>query len=321
MLSKLKDGDIVDKLQVGLAGKQFRQTKFGKNYINAMLKDKSGGITAVMWQVSKDLNEELIEGSLVKVSGEVKTYNGELQLDLSDISVVSESEIDGTELELMQDLPSEVKLDDLTSKLKNVIQHSLLEADRKIIEQVFKTDDIYEKYVNAPAARNNHHAYRHGLLLHSINVMEICFHSVVRTHAHPKVDMSLLMLSALLHDIGKVYELSWGAATTYTTSGQLENHSLIGADIVRKACHECGVPYSRMELIVHCIHSHHGKHEFEASVIPKTPEANILHLADLMESRMEIIRMAQEETGCNSGWSESVWALGVPLYFKDSVRG
>ena len=316
MLNELREGMNVEELQVGLVSKQLRTTKFGDNFLNAFLSDKTGKIPAVMWQANAEDCAELVEGGVVCVSGKVKSYNGKLQLDLSAIWKV---EVDSSSLELMEDLPSKVKLDDLLFVVKSTVEHSLLPIDRDIFNKVFSVDDRFERFTNAPAAQSNHHIYRHGLLLHSVNVMEICFHSQIRTHLQPYVDMSLLLLCALLHDVGKIYELSWGAATTYTTAGQLGNHSLIGARIARDACLECNVPAERTEAIVHCIHAHHGKHEFEASVVPKTPEAYILHLADMLESKMEIIRMAQEKTGCDGGWSENIYALGVPLYFRDTL--
>ncbi len=316
MLKELTEGTKVTELQVGLVSMQIRVTKLGDDFLSALLSDKTGKIPAIMWQVNKDECADLVEGGIVSVSGEVKAHKGKLQLELTSIMTV---EVDSCSLELMADLPAKVKLDDVLSVLKNTVKHSLLPIDRDIFNKVFSVDGRYDQFINAPAAQNNHHIYRHGLLLHSVNVMEICFHSQVRTHLQPYVDMSLLVLCAILHDVGKIYELSWGAATTYTTAGQLGNHSLIGARIVRDACLECNAPGERTEAIVHCIHAHHGKHEFEASVLPKTPEAIILHLADMLESKMEVIRMAQEDVGCNGGWSENVFALGVPLYFRDTL--
>ncbi len=312
MLNDLKDREEVDGLELGLISKQFRPTKRGSYFMSVILTDKSGSMPGVMWDASRELFDSLIEGNAVTVCGEIKPYNGNKQIEIFDIRPLA---ADKATLDLMEEMPSEINFPDLIAVMNDAIKHRLLPVDKVIIETLFSDNEVYGLFTEAPAAMHNHHVYRHGLLVHSVNVMEVCFNALARSRTKPVVDMSLLTLCSLLHDIGKIYELNWGIATTYTTTGQLGNHSLIGANIVRDACRECGVSKERTELIVHCIHAHHGKHEFEASVLPKTPEANILHLADMLESKMEIIRMAQENTGYNAGWSGTIFALGVPLYF------
>lgn len=311
-IKELKDGEQYEGY-AGIASKQMRTKRDGDPFMFITLSDSSGSISGNHWEATQELYDILAEGMAVKVAGKVGSYNGTLQITIQSIRPVDKDDDFNVAL-LMAEPPDHIKLPDLKRTYDNILSHSLNDIDREIIKKVMSGKSVFRMYINAPAARNIHHTYMHGLFVHSLSVANMAFEIRTKSYTHPTVDLSLLVTAALLHDIGKIYEYSWGAATTYTTEGKLAGHSVIGARMVRNACVACNVPEERIMLLEHCLLSHHGTLEHDACVLPQTPEAHILHHADMIDSRLEVMRMAEVD----GGWSDPVFALGrTQLYFAE----
>jgi 3'-5' exoribonuclease len=121
------------------------------------------------------------------------------------------------------------------------------------VERILSSEPVASVFRRAPCTRGGHHAYLGGLVEHTVAVGtlvgEIC-------QLHPRLDSDLLMAAALLHDVGKVREFTYGAEFGLTEEGRLLGHLAIGAEIVGRAAD--GLPEDRRAALLHCVLSHHG---------------------------------------------------------------
>ena len=300
---------------VGVVSKVFNSGKDGSGYIKFVLGDCSGKIGANMWQVDREIYNSITEGQPLKVTAVAGEYKGVPQLKIESISPVKPS--DNFVPEMLMEESQEYTLKELEKEFDTISKHWLTKEDRKVLEEVMKSKNTARLFKAAPAGMNVHHTAKHGLFAHTISVAKRCLEMAKLSSI--KVDQSLLILGALLHDIGKAYELDWGAATIYTTSGRLLGHTYIGAHMVNNVCKQvvtCSA--ERTQLLVHLILAHHGKREYGAAQPPQTIEAQILHYCDNIDAKVERMRVQQEING-NCGWGERDFVMdGNALYFGGS---
>jgi 3'-5' exoribonuclease len=187
---------------------------------------------------------------------------------------------------------------------------------RGLLERVFADESIASRYKTAPAAKSIHHAWLGGLIEH---VLSLC--TLVRLVAphYPQVDQDLMLTGAILHDIGKIEELTYDRGFGYSDAGQLIGHIQIGLGIVNDKVREVpGFPPKLKLLVDHLILSHHGELEFGSPKVPLFAEAMLLHHLDNLDSKMETIRGTIERDRTFDG-SFTAWSppLERPLLKKD----
>ena len=178
--------------------------------------------------------------------------------------------------------------------IRNIID-GITDTDcRAICTAMFDTHiDQFSKH---PAGKSMHHAFVSGLLMHTCNVMRIAdsFAAI-----YPFANRSLLISGAFLHDMGKLAEIevsTAGMATDYSIEGQLLGHLVMGAKEIATVAQSLNIPYEKSLLLQHMLLSHHGKPELGAAIEPHCLEAELLHLCDLADSRVEMYRTALNET-------------------------
>jgi 3'-5' exoribonuclease len=143
--------------------------------------------------------------------------------------------------------------------------------------------------MRAPAAKFIHHAYLGGLLEHVLSVCDLC--RIAATH-YKTVDLDLLLAGAVLHDIGKIYELSYDRSFGYTSDGQLLGHIFLAGRMVEEKLSQLpDFPPKLRTLVHHLILSHHGSLEFGSPKLPLFPEALLLHYLDDLDAKMECMRV------------------------------
>ncbi|MEN6533924.1 MAG: HD domain-containing protein, partial [Bryobacteraceae bacterium] len=148
-------------------------------------------------------------------------------------------------------------------------------------------------YRRAPAAKMIHHAYLGGLLEHVLSLCDLC--RFMASH-YSDIDLNLLLTGAVLHDIGKIYELSYERSFGYTTEGQLLGHISIGFRLIEQKLREMpNFPLRLRALVEHMVLSHHGQLEFGSPKVPLFPEAMLLHYLDDLDSKMECMRVLVEQ--------------------------
>lgn len=157
-------------------------------------------------------------------------------------------------------------------ELRALVQHLLAGAG-----------EIAEAFRLAPAARQYHHAYLGGLLDHTLSVARLC--DRLADHYGPAVDRDLLIAGALLHDIGKIREISARPGFLYTDEGRLLGHIVIGLQIVAAAGAAIGTEQQRLLLVLHLVASHQGRYEWQSPREPRLLEALLLHYADDLDAK------------------------------------
>lgn len=282
--------DLASRENQGITGffaagsKQARTKKDGTRYFAMTLCDRTGAIEARVWDA--DDAGDFEPGDVVKVRGQVCRYNEKLQVNVDKIRRAS-----ANEYELSDFLPqSERNAEEMWAELQAWVA-SFTDADFKALLEAFLTDaEIAAALRQAPAARGLHHAWIGGLLEHVVDLIGFC--DLAASH-FPLIHRDLLLTGAILHDIGKIYELSWERGFEYTLEGQLIGHISIATRLLDEKVKSLpGFPRQLHTLVEHIILSHHGSLEFGSPKLPMIPEAVLLHYLDDAEAKMLAIQEA-----------------------------
>ncbi len=289
-LASLEEGKTFDSFFLVLVRQQ-RTTKQNKPYLNLMLGDRTGQLEGRVWEpgdprIAKDFDR----GDTVKVRGSVARFDDRCQIKVEQLRKALDGEVERRDL-----LPSTAHdITVLWSNLEASVE-SLSNADlKRLLAAVLADDAIAEAFREAPAARGLHHAWLGGLLEHVVSLLGLAD----RVAAHyPLLDRDLLITGVILHDIGKIYELTWAAGFDYTVEGILLGHIQMGVDLVEKKIAALpGFPERLRTLILHLILSHHGKLEFGSPKLPMIPEALALNFIDDFDAKMRAVESEFEKS-------------------------
>ena len=291
-----------------VAVKQIKPRKSGEPYLALTLADRSGQIEAKMWDNVADCIDGFEQDQFIKVKGLINKYNHRFQLTIHKLRRLEEAEIDFSDY-----LPKTTKdIDELWRTLEAFVatfQNPYLKA---LLGLFMGDGEIAAAYRAAPAAKTLHHAYIGGLLDHVVSLFRSCD---LACRNYPQVNRDLLLTGAFLHDIGKIHELTYNRAFSYTTRGQLLGHMVIELEMLHgKIAAVPNFPPELKTLLEHLIISHHGQYEFGSPKLPMFPEALMLHYLDDLDSKMESMRAHFErEVGQESPWTSYNGSLGRPL--------
>jgi len=265
--------------------KQNLKTRSGKTYLSLRLMDKTGTIDAKVWEMNKDI-QSFEEGDMIKIDGNIATFQNELQLKVNKLRKSREGEyVAGNYIPM-----TDKDIDALYGEIQEIIKSISHTQVRQLITNIFGNKEREDAFKSRSAAKNMHHAYMGGLLEHTLAVAQICDFMSSR---YKHINRDILMASALLHDIGKIYELSEMPHNDYTDDGQLLGHIVMGCELVTlEASKIPDFPHELASLIKHSIVSHHGEYEYGSPKLPCTAEAVLLHYADNMDAKLK----AYEET-------------------------
>ncbi len=308
---KIKDFTEGDMLEGFYAVKDasLQTTASGKSYIRITLSDSTGSISGNMWDASRELFATFATGSIIKTRFAVESYRGRLQVKLDKLRVAAEEEIDYRQFIPVTKFDIGALWDEFYSYIA-----AISDADyRRLLEYIFADSELCERFRRAPAAKGNHHAFIGGLLEHTVSLLR--YAAAFVTASPQKLDQDLLLAGTMLHDIGKVEELSVGVIIDYTDKGKLLGHLIIGSMLVEKAAGRLtGFPEEKKCLLQHMILSHHGKFEYGSPVLPAVPEAFALHHLDNLDAKtVAACRILSEDESGNS-WTERSWMLDTMLY-------
>jgi len=279
----------------------------GGNYLAMTLSDKTGTMEARMWEDFASSIAHCAEGCYVKVQGQIAKYQGKYQITLTKLRAAAVSEVDTADF-----VPTtKFNIDDMWTELRGYVD-AFTNADlRRLVFAFLDDETIGPAYREAPAAKVLHHAWIGGLLEHVLTLVRVCR---ATTPFYPEVDADLLVTGAILHDIGKVRELSWGTTFSYTLEGQMIGHISIAQGMLReKIATLPGFPEKLRVLVEHMILSHHGKYEFGSPKLPMTPEAILLSALDDVEAKMQAMRneFGREVAAGKSGAEMTEWVRSM----------
>jgi 3'-5' exoribonuclease len=188
----------------------------------------------------------------------------------------------------------------------------------RLLASVIEDPAIIPRLKRAPAAKRMHHAFIGGLLEHVVSLCDLC--RLVAGH-YRDLDVDLLVAGALLHDIGKLDELSYERAITYTVEGHLLGHIILELELVGKKMDAIeGFPAELKTVVKHLLVSHHGEYEFGSPKLPMFAEALVLHFLDDMDSKVAASRAALAGESMEAGWTGYSSALGRKLLRLSDYR-
>jgi 3'-5' exoribonuclease len=294
-VADLKDGQVVTSLFL-VREKEIRTSaRTGSSWLQLDLTDRTGSISAKMWDNFAALAGTFARDDVVHIRGRVKLYNGQKELTLEQVTPVAEREYD-----LADFLPhTKHDVEKLYMQLNAAIAAMRNPWLQRLLKSVVEDPAIAPKLKRAPAAMTMHHAFVGGLLEHVVSLIELS--RGIAGH-YPELDPDLLLAGVVLHDIGKIDELQYARGIDYTTGGRLLGHITIGAGMVREKIRAiAGFPAPLATLVEHLILSHHGTHEFGSPALPQTREAVALHFLDDMDSKMAAMRATLDAAESSSG--------------------
>jgi 3'-5' exoribonuclease len=274
--------------------KDARSGRSGAEYLEIGLQDSGGEVRAKVFQDVETIKLEFDAGEFVKVQGRSNLYQGRLELILEKIRRIlpERDAVDGfREEDCIRCAPRPV--DEMWAELAERLASVEDPGLRRLLQDLAAAHA--DRLRIWPAARTIHHAYRSGLLEHILKIMGIALFLADQYGAR----RDLLIAGALLHDIGKLRELSYDTATDYTLEGNLVGHIAIGIGMLREAARgRDDVSEETLLLIEHLILSHHGSYELGTPVEPMTVEAFLLASVDDLDAKLHQIHrhIAEDES-------------------------
>jgi 3'-5' exoribonuclease len=275
--------------------KEVRQKRSGEPYLSLVLADRSGEIECKMWDNVADVVETFGNDDFIKVKGLMQLYNNRPQMTIHKLRKVADSEVDFSDF-----FPASLQDPEaMWNELRAMVAALGNDHIRRLLDAFLDDPDIAARYKFAPAAKTIHHAFRSGLLEHVLSMARLA----KLTSAHYSVDFNLMLAGVVLHDIGKIYELSYDRAFGYSPEGQLLGHIAIAIRMVAEKVRAFPeFPVELRNLIEHMILSHHGQLEFGSPKLPVFPEALLLHYLDDMDSKMECMRVLVDKDPQAAGY-------------------
>ena len=308
-INTLKDGDRITEIYL-CKKKASGVAKNGKTFESLTLVDKTGSIDAKIWDPDSAGIGSYEELDFIEVTGNIQTYMGYLQMSISRLRKANANEYDPAEF-----VPtSEKNIDDMYSELMGIIDSINAPYMKTLINHFIKDDNkLVMDFKRQSAAKSVHHGFAGGLLEHTLSVTKNC---VFFAERYPFLNRDLLLTASILHDIGKLQELSDFPKNDYTDEGQMLGHIYMGAEMVSRAIDDIeGFPPTRKTELIHCILAHHGELEFGSPKKPAIAEPMALSFADNIDAKMETFYEALKNTD-----SKDLSWQGFNRYIDSNIR-
>lgn len=290
--------DLTDKMPVQsdflIKYSAVQNGKNGKPYMNLVLIDRTGEVEARIWDKTEEYAGQLIQDQFVRITGRCQLYQGRRQVVIDTAHLLREDEVDPKDFTRESQLDPVKLLAQLDAYVDSMEDLHYKELARAILQE---DADIRDRIVRAPAAKAMHHAYKGGLLEHVVSITGIM--DALSKHYGALVSRDLLFLGGFLHDIGKLWELSYERTTDYSLEGRLIGHHILGVELVEKKTRELEAagriaggtefPYEKKLIVKHLIIAHHGRLEYGSPKEPVTLEAMLVHMVDDLDSKVNAV--------------------------------
>lgn len=281
----------------------------GKVRLEIEISDRTGSLPGVIWEDPKPLRDLMPRGSVVKVKGRLGSYRDKPQVKIDKIRPAKTGEFDPESF-----LPvTECDVEALVQRVMELVESIQDPALQQLGHLIFGNPQFMKEFRRSPGGSNWHHGCLGGLIEHSVSVAEICEFIASRRY---ELNRDLLVLAALMHDVGKIREFSAATTIEYSDEGRLEGHVVMGERFVRNMTErvENFPPRLRM-MLSHLMLSHHGHRDFNSPVEPMIPEGFALYYADELDAKLDALkRIMRENAGSGKDWSDFNRILGRYLY-------
>lgn len=284
-------------------------TSGGKPFLTLVLGDQTGEIEAKLWDSTKEHEQQLTTEEIVLVNGEIGQFRGKAQMRINAVRLAGPD--DGVHIaDFIEKAP--VSIDELKEKVTEAIFEMTNPNLQRVVRAFVKKYE--ENLFLYPAASRNHHEYTSGLAHHIVGMLGLAksVHEL-----HPEIDRDLLYAGVILHDIGKLRELSGVVSTSYTAEGKLLGHISIMVEEIAQMARELQIEGEEVMVLQHMVLSHHGKAEWGSPKPPMVREAEILHLIDLMDARLNMLDRILINTAPGE-FTERVFSLDQRSFYKPS---
>ncbi len=296
--SEIKPGQDVEGVFMALR-KSLPLDKTGRRFLALTLADRTGRIESRLWNGAEKAAEAFQESDHVKVRGKAQSYHGRLQLHLDFVEPVDIAALDLPASEFISE--SQKPVDKMFSELLSILGKMENEGLKALVRSFLDDPRLLQPFKRAPAAQSIHHAWIGGLLEHTLSVVRLC--ERLCDH-YPQVDRDLVRAGAILHDFGKIEELTYDETLGYTDAGRLVGHLVICCQMIHeKARAVSSLPKAVVDQLVHIVASHHGQFEYGSIRQPQTLEALLVHSADVLDARMASWMELLESVGPD-GWTD-----------------
>lgn len=308
-ITKLQVGEQVDQYLLIKESKK-GVTTVGKPFMSLILQDRSGDIEAKLWDTNEEHEQMYRAQVIVRVGGEIHDYRGKNQLRVKQIRVARPEEgVQISDLLPTAAIPKEQLFENLMQFFFEIKNPNISRITRSLIKK------HQDKLLIFPAASKNHHDYASGLLDHVVSMLRL---SQAICDLYPTLNRDLMYAGIILHDIGKVIELTGPVGTAYTIEGNLLGHITIMVNEIGQAAKELGIEGEEVMLLQHLVLSHHGKEEWGSPKKPMIQEAEIIHYIDNIDAKMNMLTRALEKTKPGE-FTERLFPLDNRSFYKPNM--
>ncbi|SCG83278.1 CMP-binding protein [Proteiniborus sp. DW1] len=285
----------------------------GNNFLDIKLSDKTGDINAKLWDCKEDDILRFTKDSIVKIRGDVSEWQGKKQLRIVLMRLAKDT--DNINLEdYVQTAPYESDY-----MYKQIINYIEKIENQDISKLVIEIVNMYkDKLLFYPAAKQNHHAIRSGLLYH---ILRMLMTAERLTEVYTNINKDILYAGIILHDIAKIEEMDanqLGIVSNYTVEGQLLGHIIQGIKIIDNVATRLGIKREISVLLQHMLLSHHYEPEFGSPKKPMIPEGELLHYIDIIDARMYDMEKALSSIETNE-FTDKMWILDNRRLYKSEL--
>lgn len=292
-IETLREGERINEIYL-CKFKQAALTKSGKPYDNVILQDKTGTLDAKIWDPGSVGIDEFDAMDYVAVTGDITSFQGNLQLSIKRVRKVVEGEYEPENYLPVTDKDIDEMYNEIMAYVRSVKNPYL----SQLLHMFFDDAEFAKAFKFHSAAKSVHHGFVGGLLEHTVSVTRNCDYFA---NNYPFLNRDLLLSAAMFHDIGKLKELSTFPENDYTDAGQLLGHIMIGAEWIGEKIRRIdGFPVVLANELKHCILAHHGELEYGSPKKPALVEALALSFADNLDAKMETVREALANVGDNN---------------------
>ncbi len=303
----IKPGDKIRTVFL-VVEKNLAVSQKGKPYLSLRLRDKTGEVEGRVWEEALEINDRFKKGDLIEVQARAVSFRNELQLSIFDCIPASGDGVNPSDYAPASRFDVEVMFTNLEKIIETIESPPL----RNLLKEFFNDSHIVHTFKYAPAAKGFHHAYVGGLLEHTLSVVQL----LERMSDHYEgVNRDLLIAGGVLHDIGKIAELSLNSIIEYTDEGRLLGHIVLGAEMVERMIDKVeGFPEQLALELKHILISHHGVLEFGSPKRPKTLEALMVNFVDDMDAKMNAFQLHMDNSSDEESWTTYHRMLDRYLY-------
>jgi 3'-5' exoribonuclease len=283
----------------------------GKPFLTLVLRDATGEIEAKLWDITQEDETLFIQEQIIHIVGELNQFRGKSQMRVNAIRLAQPT--DGVQVsDFIEKAP--VEREELMEKLTEAIFEMKNPTIQRIVRATVKK--YQEPLLVYPAATKNHHEYVSGLAHHIVSMLRIARELC---ELYPQLNKDLLYAGIILHDIGKIKELSGVVSTSYTLHGKLLGHIPMMVEEIGHIAKELKIEGEEIVILQHLVLSHHGKAEWGSPTPPLVREAEILHFIDLIDAKMNMLNRALEKVKPGE-FTERLFAMDNRAFYKPSFE-